>query len=97
MKRREDDDGDILRSFYLVESEIEFEGVTAEEGEDDGDEDDGQTGLSPLYDGVVHSPTSDGCQSDGQKDPDVEEEQEEPGHHHCHDQLHILSWCGGSQ
>ena len=70
--------------------------MTAEEDEDDDDEDDGQTGLSPLYDGVVDSPTSDCCQSDGQIDPDVEVEKEEPGHQDCHDQLHILSWWCGS-
>ena len=78
--------------FYLVESQIKFERVTAEEDEDDGDEDDCQIGLSLLYDGVVDSSTSDGCQSDGQVDPDVEVEKEEPGHQDGHDQLHILSW-----
>ena len=37
----------------LVEGEIEFERVTAEEDQDDGDEDDGQAGLSLLPDRAV--------------------------------------------
>ena len=66
--------------------------MTAEEDEDDGDEDDCQVGLSPLYDGVVDSSASDGFQSDGQIDPDVEVEKDKPGHQDRHEQLHVLSW-----
>ena len=83
----------ILWCFHPVESQIKFERVTAEEDKDDGDEDDCQIGFSLLYEGVVDSSTSDGCQSHGQIDPDVEVEKEEPGHQDCHEQLHILSWC----
>ena len=75
-----------------MEGQIEFERVAAEEDEDDGDEDDCQTGLSLLSDWAVHSPASDGCQSDGQIDPDVEVEQSKPGDQDRHKQLQVLSW-----
>ena len=73
--------------------------MTAEEDEDDGDEDDCQIGLSPLSGGVVHSiptststSTSDGFQSDGQIDPGVEVEKDNPRDQDCHKQLQVLSW-----
>ena len=85
--------------FYLVESQVKFERVTAEEDKDDGDEDDCQIGLSLLSGGVVHSippststSTSDGSQSDGQIDPDVEVEESKPGDQDRHKQLQVLSW-----
>ena len=31
-----------------------------------------------------------GFQSDGQVNPDVEIEEDDPGHHHCHQQLQVL-------
>ena len=75
-----------------MESQIKFARMTAEEDEDDGDEDDGQVGLSFLSDRAVPGPTSEGPQSDGQIDPDAEVEKDKPGHQDRHEQLHILSW-----
>lgn len=72
----------------LVECEANFERMTAEEDEDDGDEDDCQTGLSLLPDGALEATY--GFQSDCQVNPDVEIEEDDPRHHHCHQQLQVL-------
>ena len=81
-----------MRYFYRVESQIKFARMTAEEDEDDGDEDDGQVGLSFLSDRAVPGPTSEGPQSDGQIDPEVEAEKGKPRDQDCHKQLQVLSW-----
>ena len=72
--------------------------MTAEEHQDDGDEDDGQTGLSLLsyrtmqtsavlsIKTITRKPSlPDGFKSYSQVDPEVEEQEDTPWYDNCHE------------